>query len=319
MMKLLQAIIGRIAPQPLNPELEGLIAEAVERIDPRLKAFGNCPRAYRPAIGTALEYAESLVTELPSPLCICPSNFAREPMLHSLFAGVESIFSTVSESREVKVHCQQYGKPDSDELFALMGMRRHEKHVFGRELRGDVVQQDVQQTVVYFDSHTLILPSLSEAQLRQNLKLHLVNSLMESFHELVAEALNNRRELEVERDTLVAHLRSKADAQQEERLQAVRQQLTGLNSEYALTNFPRLLENFVDEREKYLRLELREIPIDMRGVMRESDERLAGKFTFFDLIGRDRRCWTLCPVRLSVKELQHAMHCDTDRERWLDI
>jgi hypothetical protein len=321
MMDLLRALIARFTPQPLDPRVEQLLARAIEGVDPRLKAFGNYPRSYRPAITRATRYATKLAGSLPPCIDLSPARFAQEPLLHALFSDVAAIHQTVRDSREIKQYCREHGSPQSGEIFALMGMRRHEKSVIGREMKGDEVQPDVQQTMVYFDDHTLTLPSTSPESFMQRLEENLFDSLMHSFGEQLAQALAQKSELETERDILVARQRSSqsSDEEMQEKIPAIRRQLQKLDDEYALNNYSELLNRFMDERQQYLRLERREIPIDMRGVMRESSGRLAGRFTFYDLIGRDRRRWTLCPVRLPVDELYEAMHCAGTQERWLEI
>lgn len=321
MVKLLQLLFGRLLPQPLDAHIELRVTQAVEQIDPRLKSFSNYPRAYRQAVTTATEYARKLAASLPDFIDLSPGRFAQDPLLHALFTDVEAIYSTVRESQQLKSYCSDHSRPQSCELYALMGMRRKEKTVFGRELNGEMVQQNVQQTLVYFEGHTLMLPSPDRKEFVAKLEQLLFDSLIKSLTEQIAQRVMQRRELEIERDTIVLRLRSVStdETEQKQKLQAIRRELKLLDKEYSLGNYSALLDKFMDERQQYLRLERREVPIDMRGVMRESTERLAGHFVFHDLIGRDRRRWTLYPVRISVDELQQAMECRCDRERWMEI
>ncbi len=321
MFTLLRTLLGRLSSPPLDPRIESLVARAVEQIDPRLKSFSNYPCAYRPAIIMAMQYAKQLAASLPEPIDLSPSRFAQQPLLHALFTSTEGIYCTVRESQEIKNYCREHGKPAGGELFALMGMRRREKTVFGRELSGDMVQPDVQQTMIYFEAHTLMLPTTNRDEFRSRLETHLFDSLIKSLRDQIAQAVAQRHELEVERDIIAAHRHSAGGREGgvEEKLQAIRRQLKTLDEEYSLGNYSALMNQFFDEREQYLRLEQKELPIDMRGVMRDSKGRLAGRFVFYDLVGRDRRRWTLCPVRLPVEELQQAMHCGSEKERWMEF
>lgn len=321
MFTLLRTLLGRLSPQPLDPQIESLVARAVEQIDPRLKSFSNYPRAYIPAITAANRYIKALVASLPECIDLSPALYAQQPLLHALFSDVEGIYNTVRESSEIKTYCRDQGKPEGGELFALMGMRRHQKTVFGRQIDGENMQQDVQQTLVYFDAHTLSLPALNTGALHERLEAHLFDSLVKSFAETLAEGQRRRQELETERDILASRLRGASSGREniEAQLTQLREQLKPLSREYELSNYDKLLDTFMAQPEPYLRLESCEIPIDMRGVMRVSTERLAGRFCFYDLVGRDRRRWTLCPVRLPVEELQQAMHCGSDKERWMEF
>jgi hypothetical protein len=321
MVDLLRALFGNLLPQPVDAYIEQQVVHAIELIDPRLKSFSNYPRAYRPAITTATAYAKKLAGALPKSLEVSPSHFAQDPLLHTLFISTESIYSTVRDSQEIKLYCQENSNPKGGELYALMGMRRKEKTVFGREMSGDVIQQDVQQKLVYFEEHTLTLPTMDQGDFMAKLEQHFFDSLIKSLSEQIARNVMQRHELETERDIMASRLRSAdiSGEDLEEKLQAIRRQLKRLDKEYSLSNYSVLVNKFMDERQQYLRLEQREMAIDMRGVMRESTGRLAGRFVFHDLIGRDRRRWSLYPVRLPVAEFYDAMHCSGDRKRWIKI
>lgn len=308
-------------PQQLDAQQEQLLLHAIKVIDPRLQAFGNYPRAYVNSIEAAYGYAEKLAKSLPAPIVLSPVRFAADPLLHALFSDVEAINSTVRDSREIKHYCRHHGQPEGGELFALMGMRRHEKTVLGREIQGDESQPEVQQTMVYFDSHTLSLPAAERETFTERLTQHLFDSLLQSFRMQITDSLNQKRELEAERDIMATRQRSHSqplNGGEEARLDSLRRELARLEEEYSLSNYSSLLAQFIENRQQHLRLEQNEIPIDMRGVKRESNERLAGRFTFHDLIGRDRRRWTLYPVLLPVEVLYDVVHCSaTGKERWM--
>jgi hypothetical protein len=321
MLNLLRALFGRPSTYSRDPRIVSLVARAVEQIDPRLKSFGNYPRAYLPAITAASRYVSELVAALPDCIELRPSGYAQVPQLHALFSDVEAIYNTVRESKEIKAYCREQGKPQGGELFALMGMRRHQKTGFGPQLSGEDLLHDVQQSIVYFDTHTLTLPSVNSDEFKEKIERHLFDSLIKSLSEHIATGVRQRQELETERDMLASHLRShpQRSEEMEGKLLQLRAQIDRLNSEYVLSNYYRSFETVMAMPQQYLSLEQCEMPIDMRGVMRESEERLAGNFVFYDLVGRDRRRWTLCPVRLPVEELGDAMHCGSEKERWMEM
>ncbi len=321
MLTLLHDIISRLKPEPVDPAIKSLVERAVERIDPRLKSFSNYPKVYIPAVSAASNYAKQLVAQLPGCIVLSPGGYAQDPLLHALFTDVGSIHSSVHESSAISEYAQQQALPLEGEVFALMGMRRQEKTVFGAQLKGDVLQNDVRQTLVSFYSHTLILPCADEAEFRRKLEQHFFDSLINSFSEVIAVGITKLRALEAERDVLASRLRGHPPHSEamEAELESVRRQLDEANDDYGLKHYHLIFEAFMDVATQYLRLEQVEMPIDMRGVMRESDERLAGKFVMHDLIGRDRRNWTLWPVRLPLQELREDMVRASEKERWMVI
>jgi TfoX/Sxy family transcriptional regulator of competence genes len=321
MLNLLRTLLERYTPQPPDPLLEQRLAWAIEQIDPRLKSFGNYPHAYLPAITAASRYAARLAAALPDCLDLRPDHYAQEPQLHALFGDVAAITSSMRESSAITAYCAEQGVPPGGELFALMGMRRHEKSVFGTVVDGDTLLQGVQQTLVYFDSHTLTLPAASREELQARIETDLFQSLIYSLRAVIAEGARQKQKLETEREILTSRLR-RHTAEREAlaaQLQQVQQQLEPLSREWALASYPEHFNRFMQQPEHHLRLEECDMPIDMRGVLRESKGRLAGHFTFYDLHGRDRRIWTLCPVRLHVASLQQAMGGRSDKERWMAI
>lgn len=300
-----------------------LLDRAVDLIDPRLKSFGNYPRAYIPAITAARDYARQLVTVLPESILLSPDRYAQDPLLHALFHDVAAIYSCVHESGEITCYAREQQLAEGAEVYALMGMRRNEKKVFGKELNGEFVQSEVQQTLICFNSHTLLLPSSSQDELQEKLENHFFDSLMKSLAVAIDLGQNQIRDLETKRDILSSRLRGQSSHPHElgTELENVRQQLKSVQYDYALPRYYRIFEAFMDVAPEYLKIERCEIPIDIRGVMRESSNRLAGRFSFCDLIGRDRRKWTLCPVRLPVDELQQFMYsgASEESERWMEI
>jgi hypothetical protein len=179
----------------------------------------------------------------------------------------------------------------------------------------------VQQTLVYFDDHTLSLPSVSREELRARIETDLFESLILSLRDYIAAGVRRRQELETERDILASRLRSHPTGQETlaAQLQQVQQQLQPLSREWILANYHQHFAEFMRQPHQHLRLERCDILIDMRGVMRDSEERLAGNFIFYDLVGRDRRVWTLCPLRLPLAELQPALQDGCNKERWMEI
>jgi hypothetical protein len=323
MTSLLQSLIGRLIPKRLDEQTGVLLERAIDLIDPRLKSFGNYPRAYIPSIIAASDYARQLVAALPESILLSPSKYAQDPLLHALFHDVAAIYSSVHESGEITRYAQEQVLPEGGEVFALMGMRRDEKTVFGREVNGEFVQSDVQQTLVSFSSHTLLLPCGSQEELIAKLEAHFFDSLIRSLATAIDLGVSQVRDLETSRDMLSSRLRGQSPQTEELRveLEKVRQQLASVQHDYELTRYYRIFEAFMDVAPEYLRLEQCEIPIDIRGVMRESSNRLAGRFVFCDLVGRDRRLWTLWPVRLPVDELQRFMRSSSseESERWMEI
>lgn len=320
MLKAFRQWLGRLRPAPPGPTLTARIQRAIEHIEPRLKFFSSYPRAYQHSIQLACQHSAALGTSLPPVLTLSPEAFAQEPLVHALFNNTEAMHNMIGDSRDIRDYCRQYGRPPEGHLYALMGVRRREKEVIGTVLNGDNLQHEEQHTLVYFESHTLSLPCTSEKELTELIEQHLFDSLINSLQDHITGINAERQQLQTERDSLVARLRAQqAPLNAEQKLQHLRERLAELDAHYDLNHYHKLFDEFMAQAPQHLRLELNEIPIDMRGVKRNSDDRLAGRFTFHELVGRDRRRWTLIPVCLPVAKFQDAMQCGSGTERWMEI
>lgn len=318
MPSLLQDLLGRVLPKPPDTYVEQMVLRAVVAIDPRLKSFGNYPRAYRASISTAIEYARQLAESLPECIELDPAHYADEPLLHALFSDVGIIRTIVRDSEEIQEYCRKYGEPERGEVFSLMGMCRQEKTVFGREMDGDVIKQDVRQTLISFESHTLYTPTADKAEFREKLVEYFFDYFIGIFAKQMKLQQAKKKELEMERDTLIAQSRmhaSQAGKNYEEKLAETRKQLEELSKSCVLTNYAKWLKEYIENLEQEIYLEEKTIPIDMRGVMRESNDRLSGRFVFHDLKSSDSRIWSLCPVKLPVAAFKLEMKCDRENSQ----
>lgn len=192
------------------PELLPAIERAVSGVEPLLKQISGYPNSYRKPVAIALEYAHSLADSMPGPGggqsgvirqgCLCSRAVSGcgfrygGALLQRGFAGLSARF------------------PASDELYALMGMRRHEKTVVGMELSGQTIQRDVVQKAVYFTNHTIENPAPSERQARDQVAWSFFDSLVGKVKKRVGLRKQAKQSQLQERDMLMARLRT-ANAQ----------------------------------------------------------------------------------------------------------
>ena len=129
-----------------TPELLPAIERAVSRVDLLLKQTGKYPEAYREPVMTALEYARNLAFSVPGPVAVNLDAYAKDPYVHAIFPSMDLVSEAFRTSLAVQDYLREH--PSTDEVYALMGMRRREKTMMGMELSGEVIQRDVPQHVV---------------------------------------------------------------------------------------------------------------------------------------------------------------------------
>lgn len=282
-------------------EVWSAIERAVSNVEPQLKQASGYPKAYRKPVMHALEYARSLALSVPGPVAVNLDSYASDAYVHAIFPSMDN----VSEAFKTSLDLQEYlRKPYSgDEVYALMGMRRREKTVMGMELSGQVIQQDVPQQVVYFISHTIENPAPSEKQARDQMAWSFFDSLVNKVAKRVAlrkQAMQSQRQ---ELDSLMTRLRAAntltrpaLEAELTKMLDSMPSTASSLDLSHYLEDFEAVLLN----PEQYLRLNQSSMILDSMGIKRDSAGVTQGeKLIFNELIGFDRRDWTVTMVHCS--------------------
>jgi hypothetical protein len=83
----------------------------------------------------------------------------------------------LGRSRELRTFFANPSHGDVQEAYALLGMKKEERTVFGMESQGETVGQEVAQTAVSFSEHRLIAPSATLAATRLEIGKRIVHRL----------------------------------------------------------------------------------------------------------------------------------------------
>jgi hypothetical protein len=280
------------------PGLLPAIERAVLAVEPLLKQIGSYPDSYRKPVAVALQYARDLAANLPGPVMINRESYVMDAFVHALFPSVDTVREALCSSAALRDYQRDYTA--SDEFYALMGMRRFEKSMMGMELSGQTVQRDVVQNVVYFTSHTLEHPAPSEQQTRDKVSWGFFDSLVDKVKKRVELRKQARQSQQLEKDMLMAHLQT-ADARArpalEKELARMIDKMQLASGTFELGNYKEDFEAVLQNPELYLRLVQTPIVLDSMGIRRNrGDASRAAEIIFNDLIGFDRRDWTVALV-----------------------
>jgi len=285
-----------------TPDLQAAIERAVSKVEPLLKQAGGYPGNYRKSVTSALEYARSLADSVPGPIEVNRESYAGDALVHALFPSVD----TIQEMFHASLALQDYQRdfPSTDELYALMGMRRREKATVGMELAGQTIQRDVVQNVVYFISHTIENPAPGEKQSRDQVAWSFFDSLVGKVFRRIDERKRTKQSQLQEKDLLMERLRL-ADAQtrpaMEKELSKLMACIQSTISSLYLNNYVEDFEAILLDPEQHLRLNHIPIILDNMGIKRDSDDagRGVAEIVFNELTGFDRRDWTVTMVHCS--------------------
>jgi hypothetical protein len=305
-----------------DPRLMQAIERAISLVEPRLKQAGGYPGRYRAVIGLALRYADQLAATIPGPVDLDREHYVRDPFVHALFASQDEIRRTLSLSLAMREYQQ---RPDAatDEIHALMGMRRNEKNCFGMEAEGEVVRREVAQHTVNFSDYTLSCIAADEAGTRALAAWSIFESLIVRIAGHVGNLREEKHDLEQRRDDLIARLRGTTGQRRatlEQELGTLLTELSEATQRLNLDRIPGIFEKLMHTPEALVRLEQRQFRLDGMGILRtQADTSASHLLAFTDLLGQDRRRWTVILVRCHHQELPPLAERLDDANRWLAI
>jgi hypothetical protein len=283
------------------PELLSAIERAVTCVEPLLRQLSGYPESYRKPVAAALEYAHSLASSVPGPVMIGREFYAKDALVHILFPSLDSVADAICSSLALQDYLREF--PDVNELYALMGMRRFEKSLVGMELSGQTIQRDVVQKVVYFTSHTLENPAPSEQQARERVAASFFDSLVGKVKKRVEGRKQIKQSQLLEKDMLVARLRKANETDRpvlEKELASLLDRLQSTINSLELGSYMGDFDAVLLNPELYLRLDQKPAILDSMGIRRDGNGAGRGEeFVFNELIGYDRRDWTITLVRCS--------------------
>ncbi|MDD3529598.1 MAG: hypothetical protein PHS77_06945 [Gallionellaceae bacterium] len=286
------------------PELLAAIERAVDLVEPRLKEVGGYPERYRGAVARALEHAAVLADQVPGLVHVSREAYASDPLVHALFASPDDIHAALCVSQAMRDYRRDH--PEAGEVYALICMQRGSKSLLGMEVDGDRLRHDVPQQAVFFAEHTVVDPGRTEAEARAHMARGFFDSLAAHVRLRVEARRQEKMALEQVRDEWLARLRGAGSDRRAEYQAGLEQTLARLGEVAASLDLRRYGDDFdavmlVPERHVYL--ERTALALDGMGLLREPCTGDCRRVEFCDLVGRDRRRWTVA-----------VMYCDRVHE-----
>jgi hypothetical protein len=195
-----------LEPSLLTPErLDAAIEAVVDRVNARLRLASDYKAKLGPAIEQFVRWAREEVARLPAAHRATPEDWVTDAELHALFATAGDLVKLVSRTPQLKAFFREHAS--ADRAFGLLGMSVETRQVFGSELQGEVVRQDVAQQTVSFGDHRINVVAADEPALHAALVLALGEQvLIEALAEIDVAQVRMKR-LRDERSLLASQLR----------------------------------------------------------------------------------------------------------------
>jgi hypothetical protein len=313
-MTLLTHLGDWLHPETSDAQTQRAIESIVDRVDPRLRVVSGYQRKLAKSVREAMEYCDSLVAAIPGPVEVDVRAFGNDPLVHAFFAAPEDIARMLGTSREVRKFVASPDGQSSEQIYALIGMRRKEKTVVAPALQGEFVREGVPQRLLYFGDHTLRELSRDAEKTRGGLRQSAVDSLAASFavhlDSLRQEKVDVHTAWEQERAfarSAAAQAATEADAHEHRRLEiedSLREMASSLEPAHVLD----ALSEWLSNPEPRLRLVSTSVYVDRLGVLSQP---IPGNpdvqmLSFPELVGRDRRHWIVLLVRIPREDAVRA-------------
>jgi len=276
-------------------------------------------------IQQALRHCEEVVAGLPSTIDINRRAFAVDPLVHAFFATPHDIEEMLGRSQVLRDFIADSRFVGIEHLYGLFAARRREKRVMGVALEGEMLRQDVPQTLMYFSSHTLTAVAEDMQATRKMLNVAAFDSLLKSFFAQAATTRLERQELQGERDLQRARLRgsrrgnpASGIAEHQQELSEFDTRICAMTESLQPDRLVDALATYLSEPAKALRLEPVAVRVDRNGVMADSLNAAAGKdgsLYFPELVGRDRRRYVVMLARISRGDAERALSEVFDQQR----
>ena len=323
-MSFFKSVVNFLKPAPpLRPEVARALDRVAEIVDPMLRNVGGFERRLAGPLEHALGYCAGLVDGLPGPIDMDRESFARDPLVHALFATAGDIEQMLGRSQAVRDFVVSPASLESDYFYALFAARRHQKTQLGMSRHGDVIHGDVPQVVVYFADHLLIEPNCQLATLQEAMRARSLESLLMTFREHVdalrLERDGLRADTSVERAHLIArhgqspggdvtvHTRHLKDLEAK-----LREKAESLMPEQILET----LADFLLQPEASFSATSARITVDRLGIVCEesADDANVSTLDFPEIRGRDKPIYMVTRARLHRDEARAAVDIVRDQQ-----
>ena len=149
----------------------------VETVEPRVRLHARYRQKLEGCIRDSIAYLRSIGRERLEPVLLTRASWSNDPRVNAYFAAADDVSMCLGRSRELRAFFENPSNRDVPEAYALLGMKKEERAIFGMQLHGDMVERDVPQVAVSFSEHRLVAPSATLAATRLEIGRRIIRRL----------------------------------------------------------------------------------------------------------------------------------------------
>ena len=184
-----------------------VVDHVVTEISSRLRVVPGYVRKLAEPVAKSLGYIDQVAEEVPGPYLCCRSTFSENPQVNSFFVSPKHLQEVFSQSAEIRRLFEE--NPVAEECWALLCLRREERHQLGMALVNGDLRKDVMQTAISFTDHQLVSPGIDEASARCALKCCMFNGLLRAIRNKSTDARTRVADMENRLGVVRARMRSR--------------------------------------------------------------------------------------------------------------
>ena len=179
----------------------------VETVEPRVRFHARYREKLEGCVRNSIAYLRSIGRAPMEPVLLARAQWSEDPRLNAFFAAANDVPACLGRSRELRAFFEDPANQDSQEAYALLGMKKQERTVFAPQLQNDIIRQDVAQVTVSFSEHRLIAPAATLAATRLEIGRRIIQRLAQVALSRIVALDMKASELEQHKAYLAARLR----------------------------------------------------------------------------------------------------------------
>lgn len=195
---------GDEAERQLVADVSELVVDMVE---PRLRFHARYKEKLEGCIRHGIAYLRSIAREGMEPILLARAAWGDDPRLNAFFATPDDLTACIGRSTELRAFFENPDNREVQEAYALLGMKKEERNVFGTQFEGDKVKHDVAQVAVSFSGHRLVAPAATLAGTRLEVGRRILQRLAQVALSRIVALDMKATELEQHKAYLGARLR----------------------------------------------------------------------------------------------------------------
>lgn len=290
-----------------DAQLQVALERTAKRVEPqRLQQARGWPQRFRRPIAAALAQARRVAEGIPGPVELDADHYTRDPFVHALFASAGDMNQILGTSVALRDYARAGAR---DEAYALLSMRREEKHILGMEDEDGWLRKDVLQRVVWFTDHRLSGPAASLTEARDGLTWTLFDRFLEHLVVGIERLRADKARLTAERDLALDRLRHATPGRRAEwqrRADAALRQLREATEALDPVHLYEVFETVLSHPQDCLYLAATRLTLDSMGIVHPDHVPPdAATLTFVDLVERDQERRTV--VMVHCRDLQRIL------------